>query len=107
MSTLDADVAEELAEAIKEAEDYVNGTISYSGQHLDVEKKLINAMIKAGAWPAPEGEKEELPIFSTISLLIYDNFGTDGYSEIAADFAATTFNFVFTEIIKPLLGAIL
>ena len=104
VTTLDADVAKELATALAEAEAYVNGTISYSGQHLDVEHKLINAMIKAGAWPAPEEEKETLPIFSTISLLIYDNFGTDGYSEIAADIGATIFNFVFNEVVKPILS---
>ena len=78
-------VVAELTEAIEEAEAYVNGTISYSDQHHDVEDKLINAMVKAGAWTVKEEEKT-VPVFSAISLLLYNNFGTDGYSEIVADF---------------------
>ena len=104
-STLSPEVAKELATAIEEAEEYVNGTISYSGQHLDVEQKLINAMVKAGAWTIEEKE-EPMPVFSTISLLLYDNFGTDGYSEIVANFYTGFINFIVSDVVKPLLGTI-
>lgn len=104
-STLSPEVAKELATAIEEAEEYVNGTISYSGQHLDVEQKLIDAMVKAGAWTIEEKE-EPMPVFSTISLLLYDNFGTDGYSEIVADFYTGFINFIVSDVVKPLLGTI-
>ena len=104
-SKLNHEVAEELAEAIEEAEAYVNGTISYSGQHLDVEKKLIDAMVKAGAWTVEEEEKT-VPIFTALSKIIYNNFGTDGYSEIASDICAGIFNFIVFDVIKPLFAAI-
>ncbi len=104
-STLSPEVAKELTTAIEEAEEYVNGTISYSGQHLDVEQKLINAMVKAGAWTIEEKE-EPMPVFSTISLLLYDNFGTDGYSEIVANFYTGFINFIVSDVVKPLLGTI-
>lgn len=104
-STLSPEVAKELATAIEEAEEYVNGTISYSGQHLDVEQKLIDAMVKAGAWTIEEKE-EPMPVFSTISLLLYDNFGTDGYSEIVANFYTGFINFIVSDVVKPLLGTI-
>ena len=104
-ATLSPEVAKELATAIEEAEEYVNGTISYSGQHLDVEKKLIDAMVKAGAWTVEEEEKT-VPIFTALSTIIYDNFGTDGYSEIASDICAGIFNFIVSDVIKPLFVAI-
>ncbi len=104
-TTLSTEVAAELSAAIEEAEAYVNGTISYSGQHLDIEGKLIDAMVKAGAWTVEE-EEETMPIFSTISLLLYNNFGTDGYVEIVTDIYASVINFVVSDIVKPLLGAI-
>lgn len=102
-STLSPEVAAELVTAIEEAEAYVNGTISYSGQHHDVEDKLISAMVKAGAWTVEEEEKT-VPIFSAISLLLYNNFGTDGYSEIAADFSIGFVDFIVTDVVKPILG---
>ncbi len=104
-TSLSPEVAEELATAIEDAEIYVNGTVTYSGQHLDVEKKLIDAMVKAGAWTVEE-EEEAMPIFSTISLLLYNNFGTDGYSEIVADFYISFVNFIVSDVVKPLLGAL-
>lgn len=102
-STLSPEVAAELTEAIEEAEAYVNGTISYSGQHHDVEDKLINAMVKAGAWTVKEEEKT-VPVFSAISLLLYNNFGTDGYSEIVADFYIGFVNFIVSDVVRPILG---
>ncbi len=105
MSTLSADVAAELETALNEAKAFVETTACYEGQQKEVEDKLIAAMVKAGAWPAPEEEEPELPIFSTISLLIYDTFGTDGYSEIVADITANVFNYIFKNIVKPILSA--
>ncbi|MBQ8027440.1 MAG: hypothetical protein IJ261_04915 [Clostridia bacterium] len=104
-STLSPDVAAELTAAIAEAEAYVNGTVSYSGQHLDLEKKLIDAMVKAGAWTVSEPE-EPSTIFTTLSLLLFENFGTDGYSEIATDFFVAYVNFITNDIVKPILGAL-
>ena len=80
-ATLSAEDAKELAAAIAEAEDFVNGTVCYVGQQKEVENRLIAILVKIGVM-AEEVKEEPATIFTGISLWLYDNFGTDGFSEI-------------------------
>lgn len=80
-SALSAADAAELAAAIKEAEDFVNGTVCYDGQQEKIENRLRSILIKTGAIAAEE-EEEPSDTFGKISLWLYDNFGTNGFSEL-------------------------
>lgn len=80
-SALSAEDAKELAAAIAEAEDFVNGTVCYYGQQKEVEDRLIAILVKIGVM-TEEAEEEPSTIFTSISLWLYDHFGTDGFSEI-------------------------
>ena len=80
-ATLSTEDAKELAAAIAEAEDFVNGTVCYVGQQKEVENRLIAILVKIGVM-AEEVKEEPTTIFTGISLWLYDNFGTDGFSEI-------------------------
>ncbi len=82
-STLSAEDAAELAEAIKTAEDFVNGTVCYDGQQKEVEEKIIKALVKVGAWTVEE-EEEPSSFFSDLSLWLYDTYGANGFSELPA-----------------------
>ncbi len=104
-SALSADVANELSAALDEAKAFVNSTACYDGQQKKVEDNLINAMVKAGAWTV-EAEEEPVPVFSAISLVLYNLFGTDGFSEIIGNIIVTMMNFTVTYIVKPIFGAI-
>ncbi len=104
-SALSADVAAELETALAEAKAFVESTACYDGQQKKVEDKLISAMVKAGAWTVEE-EEEPVPVFSAISLLFYNLFGTDGFSEIISGIMTTVVNFTVKNIIQPILGAV-
>ena len=73
--------AKELAEALKEAEDFVNSTASYDGQQKEVEERLINILVKIGAREA-KVEEEPSTFFTKLSLWLYDNYGANGYTEM-------------------------
>ncbi len=76
----EADAAE-LAAAIKEAEAFVNGTVCYDGQQKKVEERIINIMVKVGAWTVEE-EEEPSTFFSDLSLWLFDTYGANGFSEL-------------------------
>ncbi len=80
-STLSQADAAELAAAIKEAEAFVNGTVCCDGQQELIQEKLKACLIKAGAMDAEEDE-EPSTFFTDASLWLYDNFGTNGFSEL-------------------------
>ena len=80
-STLSEEDATELAAAIKEAEDFVNGTVCYDGQQKEIEDRIINILTKVGAY-TPEEPKEESTFFTDVSLWLFENFGSNGFSEI-------------------------
>ncbi len=96
-STLSADDAAGLAAAIKEAEEFVNGTVCYAGQDEMLEEKLRGYLIKAGIYTADE-EEEPSDFFGKLSLWLYENYGTAGYSEMLP----ITVNLIF----KALFGTI-
>ncbi len=73
--------AKELAEALAEAEAFVNSTASYDGQQKEVEEKLINILVKIGAREASVPE-EPSTFFTDLSLWLYDNYGANGYTEM-------------------------
>ncbi len=80
-SKLNADDAAELAAAIAEAEAFVNGTVCYQGQEDKIEERLKAILVKVGARGADD-EEEPSDFFSKMSIWLYDNYGTAGYSEM-------------------------
>lgn len=80
-SALNEADAAELAAAIKEAEAFVNGTVCYDGQQELIQERLTACLVKAGAIAAEE-EEEPSTFFTDASLWLFDNFGTNGYSEL-------------------------
>ncbi|MBQ2847103.1 MAG: hypothetical protein IJE74_02480 [Clostridia bacterium] len=89
-STLNAEDASELAAAIAEAEAFVNGTVCVAGQEDKIEERLNSILVKVGVY-APDEDEEPSDFFSKLSLWLYDNYGTAGYSEMLP----ITFNLIF------------
>lgn len=81
-STLTDEDAKELAAAVAEAERVIDSTIGVVGEIEKTEERLSACLINAGVLEAPE-KSIPLDIFTKISPVIYKNFGSDGYSEIA------------------------
>lgn len=80
-STLTAAQAEELAAAIKEAEDFVNGTVCEAGQEDKIEERLRACLVAAGVYEA-EDDKEPSGFMTKLSLGITKIFGTNGFVEM-------------------------
>ena len=103
-SALSPEVAAELEAALAEAEAFVNGTVCYAGQQKEVEAKLISALVKAGAYTEEE-EEEPSDFFSKLSLWLYENYGTEGFSEMPPItvnlIAKLFFSFVNEYILTP------
>lgn len=79
-STLSAEDAAELEAAIAQAEAFVNNTACYDGQQKEIEDRLVAILVKVGAREA-KAEEEPETFFTDLSLWLYENHGTDGYSE--------------------------
>jgi len=103
-ATLSAEDAAELAAAIEEAEEFVNGTLCYTGQQDEIEERLIKCLVKAGKWTVEEEEEPET-FFIDASLWLYDNFGTAGFSQIPFVAIKLFFESVVT-FISGLVGGI-
>lgn len=80
-STLSAQDAAELAAAIAEAEAFVNSTVCVAGQQAAIEERLNAILIKVGVYAASE-EEEPSDFFEKLSLWLFENYGTAGYSEM-------------------------
>ncbi|MBR3781477.1 MAG: hypothetical protein IKK63_09790 [Clostridia bacterium] len=80
-SSLSQADAEELKAAIDEAEAFVINTACYDGQQKEIEDRLINILVKVGAWTIEE-EEEPSTFFTDLSLWLFDNYGANGYSEM-------------------------
>jgi hypothetical protein len=108
VSKLSAEDAKELAAAIAEAEGFVNGTVCYYGQYREIENRLINILVKVGAWTVEE-EEEPSTFFTDASLWLFDNFGPNGYSELPyvtfTSILSTIFTLITNYIIAPIFGA--
>lgn len=104
-STLSPEVAAELEAALAEAEAFVNGTVCYAGQQKEVEAKLRAALVNAGVY-TPEEEEEPSDFFGKLSLWLYDNYGTAGFSQmpvITVNLIAKAFFTLLNDLIAPIL----
>ncbi len=73
--------AKELAEALAEAEAFVNNTACYDGQQEAVEERLVNILVKIGV-REERVEEEPSTFFTNLSLWLFDNYGANGFSEM-------------------------
>ncbi len=73
--------AKELAEALAEAEAFLNNTASYDGQQKEVEDRLVAILVKIGVREA-KVEEEPSTFFTNLSLWLFDNYGANGFSEM-------------------------
>ncbi len=101
-STLTATQAEELAAAIKEAEDFVNGTVCEAGQEDKIEERLRACLVAAGVYEA-EDDKEPSGFMTKLSLGINKIFGTNGFVEMPFIAIKLIFTSIF-ELVGKLLS---
>ncbi len=101
VSTLSAEDAAELAAAIEEAQKAIDNTVGIVGEVEHAEERLTACLVKAGVIE-PIVEEETTEIFTNISPWLYENFGTDGYSEILLGLVTKVIN----EISKILVSII-
>lgn len=98
-SALSAEDAQELAAAVAEAERVIDSTIGVVGEVEATEERLTACLVKAGVLEAEE-EPISLDVFTKISPVIYEYFGSDGYSEIAILIAAKALKAVTDIVVK-------
>ena len=79
---LSAADANELTEALAGAKEVLTRTVSYTGELEEREARLNDILVKIGAVEATE--ESDPTLFRNISLWLYDNYGTDGFSELPA-----------------------
>lgn len=96
---LSAEDAKELAAAVAEAERVIDNTVGVVGEVEATEERLTACLVKAGVLEAEE-EPVSLDLFTKISPVIYEYFGTDGYSEIAILMAAKALKAVTDIVVK-------
>ncbi len=77
---LSADDAAELAAAIKQGEDALATTTGKADDLPNAETRLTAILVKIGALEVEE--KKESSFFNDLSLWLYENYGTNGYSEM-------------------------
>lgn len=99
-STLSAEDAAELAAAIDEAEKVIDSTIGVVGEVEASEARVTACLVKAGVMEAPDEGGISLDIFMQISPWFYENFGTDGYSELIIRFTMKVMQTVVDTIVS-------
>ena len=87
-STLSSADAAELAAAIAEAEKVIDNTIGIVGEVEASEARVTACLVKAGVMEPAEDNSANLDIFTQVSPWLYENFGTDGFSEIILSFVS-------------------
>lgn len=104
-STLSAEDKAELNAAIAEAEEVLARTAGVEGDIKASEARLRAILVKIGVYTASE-EEEPSDTFTGISLWIYENFGTNGFSEMPIIAVNNILNaiadFIGTNILYPL-----
>ena len=90
-SALSEEDAKELAAAIADAEAFLSNTASYDGQQKEVEDRLVNILVKIGVREA-KVEEEPSTFFTTLSLWLNKNYGTNGFSEMPLLTIVNAFN---------------
>lgn len=79
-SDLSAENKAELKAAIAQAEEVLGRTNGEQGELEAAEKQLKDCLVKIGVLKAERESNSTL--FNDLSLWLYDNFGTDGFSEM-------------------------
>lgn len=106
-SNLSAEDKAELNAAIAEAEEVLARTAGIEGDIEASETRLRAILTKIGVY-APEEEEEPSETFTGISLWLYKNFGTDGFSEypqqLIRRFLEAVSEFIGTNIMVPIYG---
>ncbi len=97
VSALSAEQKAELEAAVKQAEDTLDNNTAPADAFGKAEARLSAILIEIGAMEAPEAKKD-MPIFETISLWLFDQFGTDGFSEIIIGFVTPIFKAVLNTL---------
>ncbi len=77
-----AEIAEKNA-AVAEAEALLDTTTGEQGEAEACEARLIDVLVRAGKMEAPAAEKDPA-LLRKISLWLFDNYGTNGFSELPA-----------------------
>ncbi len=80
-SKLSAEDSAELAAAVADGKAALNRTVDVKDAFKAPEARLTSILVKIGAIEAEE-VKETSPIFEKLSLWLYENYGTNGYSEL-------------------------
>ena len=93
-AALSADDKTELEAAVAQAEDVLNTNVCEVGDFEKAEERLNNILVKAGA-VEPEEEKD-YTFFENLSEWLYDNYGTNGFSEMPR----ISLNIVFGAIVN-------
>lgn len=75
-----AEIAEKNA-AVAEAEALLDTTTGEQGEAEACEARLIDVLVRAGKMEAPAAEKDPT-MFRKLSLWLYENYGTNGFSEM-------------------------
>lgn len=93
-SVLTAEQAAELEAAVKQAKDTLDNNTAPADAFGKAEERLSAILVEIAAMEAAK-EKKDMPIFGEISEWLFNEFGTDGFSEI------------FVSIFKPVFNAII
>lgn len=80
-ASLSAEDAAEFAAAVKQAEDAIADSTVEHGVFADAEKRLTAILAKQGLAEVVE-EKEPSEFLQKLSLWLYENYGTNGFSEM-------------------------
>ena len=81
-SALSAEDAQELNAAIAEAEAILGSTAGVAGAVEKSEERIRACLIKIGVMEAPAEEEEPSDFFANASEWLYNNYGTNGFSEM-------------------------
>lgn len=81
--------AAELTEALAGAKEVLTRTVSYAGELEEREARLNEILVKVGAVEATVEKNPEL--LRKVSLWLYDNYGTNGFSEMGSMTAKNMF----------------
>ncbi len=84
----------ELEKAFADAEKMLDDTVVVAGELEKMEARFTALLIKAGVME--EQREFNLPIFSTVSRFLNNNFGSDGFSEIIIG--------IFSSFLKAIFG---
>lgn len=81
--------AKELAEALAGAKEVLTRTVSYAGELEEREARLNDILVKIGAVEATV--EKDPTMFRKLSLWLYENYGTNGFSEMGSMTAKNMF----------------